>query len=308
MAVRTAALASLVACATPTATTEQPIIHGTPDSGDAAVVMLVAYPTDHSTMFTCTAEVISATGLLTAGHCVDHPGYDFGVFTDADATAYTTLDMLLPHLQPVSAVHVHPQYDRNAPFTADIGIAVLTNATTIAPLPFSREAPTTAMVGAASRIIGYGQTTYGTYNAKREQAATHVAALDNGDTVSVGDSSGLTCVGDSGGPALVTIAGVEQIVGEDSYSDTTGCTQPAHFRRTDIYAPFIDAYAGTMPPATGGDAGVTPPGPDAGSEPAPKGGGCSTTAAPGAAIALLVLGRLWRRRRRRIVGNPILLA
>ena len=292
---------ALAACTTPTQQVIEPIIHGVDDSGDTAVVMVAAYPSDHSTLYTCTGEVVSATAVLTAAHCLDHPGYTFGIFFDEDATSYTTLDLLIPHLAAVSAAHIAPSYDRSAPFTADVAIANLAMPTTLPPLSFAREAPTGAMVGATARIVGYGETTYGTNNSRREAPTTTVASLDSGDTILVGDNNGLTCVGDSGGPALV--AGT--IVGIDSYTDTSGCTQPAHFRRTDLYAAFIDQYAGTAPPATSPDAGVTPT-PDAGSSPA-AGGGCSTSPAPGLA-ALLVLWRLRRRRRRRFVWNPILLA
>jgi len=292
---------ALAACTTPTGQLTQPIIHGVNDSGDSAVVMVAAYPSDHSTLFTCTGEVVSPTAVLTAAHCVDHPGYTFGIFFDEDATSYTSLDTLIPHLSAVSAAHIPPTYDRNAPFTGDIAIANLATPTTVTPLAFAREAPTGATVGATARIIGYGETMYGTNNSRREQATTTVASLDSGDTILVGDNNGLTCIGDSGGPALV--AGT--IVGVDSYTDTSGCTQAAHFRRTDLYAAFIDQYAGTAP-TTGPDAGVTP-NPDAGTEPTQGGGGCSTTTAPGLAV-LVVLWRLRTRRRRRFVWNPILLA
>src|SRR4051812_40415030 len=78
--VRTAVPALLLAVATTHAASAGPIIGGAVDTGDPAVVMLAAYPTDHSTLFTCTAVVISPTALLTAAHCVDHPGFQFGVF------------------------------------------------------------------------------------------------------------------------------------------------------------------------------------------------------------------------------------
>ncbi|HTR54653.1 MAG TPA: trypsin-like serine protease [Kofleriaceae bacterium] len=300
MKLSTLALA-LAACASPLASTQQAIIGGSADAGDSAVVMLAAYPADHSTLFTCTAEVVSPTALVTAGHCLDHTAdYAYGVFYGEDASSYATLTELLPQLAATSATYIYPGYDRSAPFTGDIGVVVLAQATQVAPLAFARQAPTQAMVGEPARIVGYGQTVYNTFHESRDAADTTVAAIDAGDTITVGDTTHLTCVGDSGGPALVS----NVIVGVDSYSDTTGCTQPAHFRRTDVYAAFIDQYAGTSAPL-GSDAGPTA-GADAGTgsdmETSSSGGGCTSgrTTGSGATIlvALCLLRASGRRRRR----------
>ena len=67
--------------------------------------------------------VCSKLTASSAAHCVDHPGWLYGMFPGADAAAYPTLAALEPHLSPVSAVHMHPNYARMAPFTADIAVA-----------------------------------------------------------------------------------------------------------------------------------------------------------------------------------------
>jgi hypothetical protein len=201
----------------------------------------------------------------------------------------------MPHLTAVHAVHIHPSYVTTAPFTADIGIVELATATTIAPLPVARTAPT---AGAVAHIVGYGQIVYNTYNAKRYAADTVVAAIDAGDTITVGDGTKHTCVGDSGGPAIVG----GTVVGVDSYSDTTGCTDPSHFRRTDSYLPFIDQYA--PPPATSPDAGI-PTGGDAGTTPPPSGGGCGVGSGNTMFTALAILWLATRRRAARYgSGDP----
>src|SRR5262249_48905433 len=74
---------------------------------------------------------------------------------------------------------------------------------------------------------------------------------DAQDTVVVGDSAHRSCVGDSGGPALVKTGGAETVIGVDSYTDTTGCLEPAHYQRTDVYTDFIDVYA-PAPEGSGG--------------------------------------------------------
>lgn len=294
-------LISLAACAGSSdgdvGTTVAPIVGGTPAPDDAAVVLLAAYPSDRSVLATCTASVISDTVLLTAAHCVDHPGWLYGMFPGADAAAYPTLAALEPHLLPVSAVHMHPSYDRAAPFTADIAVAILAQPTAIAPLPVHRAALTSALVGQPARIVGYGQAVVGTPSSTRRQAATVVAGFDADDTVRVGDPQHVTCLGDSGGPALVIEGGVETVIGVDSYADNSACDQPAHFRRTDVYAPFVDTYA---PLAAGPDAGPVTPGLDAGMSDGDDSGGCAAGGGGGgwALVGLVGLVGLARRRRR----------
>ena len=268
-----------------------PIIGGSVDTGDPAVVMLAAYPTNMSTLFTCTAIVVSPTALLTAAHCVDHPGYTFGVYFGADASAYDTLALLAPQLSAVSAVHMDPSYQSTTPFIGDVAIVTLAAPTTITPLPFSRAAASAALDNMPVEIVGYGQTVYNTPNQVRYSASTVVIAVESNDTIEIGDASHRTCVGDSGGPAL--LAGV--VIGVNSYSDTTGCTDPSYFRRTDLYATFIDQYAGTMPPQA--DAGVTPDAPMIPDNDTSKSSGCS--AVDGGAGALPFLGLLVLVRRRR---------
>jgi hypothetical protein len=254
-------LALVTGCATPpptpTGEATSPIIGGTVDSADPAIVLLVSYSQDHQTLDTCTAAVIAPTVLLTAAHCVDapnHPNYGFGVFTGPDASAYPDVASFLPVLLAVQEVHPHPSYDPAVPFTADIGVIVMAQPLNITPLPINRVALTQAIVGQTARIVGYGQTVYGQYNAVKHDAQTVVDSLGADDTVVVGDGTHRSCIGDSGGPALVTLAGVETIIGEDSYTNTTGCIDPANYRRTDSYTAFLDAYA---PPTTSASASTS---------------------------------------------------
>jgi hypothetical protein len=280
-------LTSLAACSGPPplgplGEAAEPIIGGTVDNGDPAIVMLASYPPDESVLDTCTASLISSTVLLTAAHCVDatnHPDYNYGVFLGPDASAYATLVELLPELVPVAAVHPNPTYDPNAPFDGDIAVAVLAQPLATAPLPINRAPLTPAIVGQAARIVGYGQVVYGDYNAIKHQADTVVDSLGAVDTVVVGDATHRSCVGDSGGPALVEIGGVETIIGVDSYTNTTGCTMPANYRRPDVYLAFIDQY---VPPPVEMDAGTDAAGPDAGSGGGGAGTGGSTGGATGA--------------------------
>jgi V8-like Glu-specific endopeptidase len=306
--------AGATACAEPVDEARAAIVGGTPTTGDPAVVMLVSYPADLSTFDACTASLIAPDVLLTAAHCLDpatHAGYTWGVFTGPDASAYPTAKLLVPQLLPVKETVVHPDYDPQAPFHADLGVAVLEAPLATTPLAVNRQPLQASLAGAAARIVGYGQTKYGTLNELKHEAATVVVSVDADDTITVGDGMHRSCVGDSGGPALVKVGGAEVIVGVDSYTDLAGCLEPSHYRRPDPYLTFLDAYA--PPPAqqdagAGGGAGEGGGGgADAGSDGGVTnvpvdGGGCALGARPAGAGALgwvlLALTALARRRRR----------
>lgn len=283
------AVVALGACTPELSIDDHEIIGGTRSTGNAATVMLVGYPPNRSVIHTCTAVMISPTVALTAAHCIDsptHPNYEYGIFPGDDASPYPFLVDLEPHLVPVNAVHPHPQYDDELPFFADIGVVVLESALPVAPLQIRREPFDQSLVGLPALIIGYGQTTYMQNNSTRYEAMTKVSGIEN-DTIIVGDSTIRSCLGDSGGPAIMN----NVVVGIDSYGPT-GCGSAAHYRRVDFFLPFIDQYV--SPPA-GPDAGPQP-GSDAGADPVDEeGGGCSTTSPSGVLLGLALLGL--RRRR-----------
>jgi hypothetical protein len=268
--------------------------------------------------------VIAPTVLVTAAHCVDpgtHGGHTFGVFAGPDASAYADVAQLKPKLAAVKSVHMHPDYDTAPPFRADIAVAVLDQPIAVDPLPINRSAPSPSLVGGAARIVGYGQVQYGKYNVIKHEAATVLASIGPVDTVVVGDVKHRSCIGDSGGPALVKIEGTETIVGVDSYAETTGCLEAASYRRTDVYTAFLDEYA--PPPAppvdgglggggAGGDGGAGGGGGGAGGAgetvtsssggDEPSASGCSVSGVPrgdraASSLALLAVAALWRRRR-----------
>ncbi len=278
-----------ILCASLTAAAAPPIIGGDVETGELATVLLAGYPSDQSELpFTCTAVVIAPRALLTAAHCVDHANFTFGVFFGHDAMSFNTIEEWVAALAPATATHIHPDYDRAAPFDADIAVVNLAAdvPSTVTPLLFNRTPPVPAMVGLEVKIIGYGQTTPGEYNAIKFSAMTEIAALDPDDTILIGNDAARTCLGDSGGPVLLG----DVVLGVDSYTDTGGCVDPAHFRRTDAYVAFIDQFAGTSPPPPDDDDDDEPP-----TASDDDGGGCSTGGSPG---LLLALGLLFVRRHR----------
>ncbi len=271
------------------ATASQPIIGGEPESGDPAVVMLASWSSDLTQLDLCTATLIAPKVLLTAAHCVDeelHPDGNFGVFTGANANAFPSASTLVPQLLAIEAIHIHPDYDPDPPFTADIAVITLPVELGASPLPVLTTELDEALVGEAARIVGYGQTAYEQPNAQKHSANTVIAAIDPGDTITVGDLDRRSCIGDSGGPALVVLDGVETVVGVNSYTDLAGCLEPAHYRRTDLYKPFLAEFVSfTAEGGTGSGGGGESAGSGASeSSSSSSGGGTSESAEGGCSI------------------------
>ncbi len=234
------------------------IIGGSVAAGDPSVVMLVSYPSNQETFETCTATIVAPRVLLTAAHCVDAealPNRTFGVFLGNDATAFPSIEDLAPHLVPVVETRIHDPYDRDPPYKGDIAVVLVEEDLPAPPIVVNRAPLNTDWVGTKVRIVGFGQTTYGEYNAEKHAAETTIEAIQ-GDTILVGDPKHLSCIGDSGGPALAVLDGIETIVGVDSYADLAGCLEPAHYRRTDAYVEFLAPYLPDVPVMGAGGSGV----------------------------------------------------
>ncbi|HEY1585466.1 MAG TPA: trypsin-like serine protease, partial [Polyangia bacterium] len=245
----------------------QPIINGVDDAGDPAVVLLALGSADGSARPLCSGEVVSPHVILTAAHCID-PGTigttaPIAVFTGAKLDATATADQFLVTVER----HVVPTFGYNPDTggdTDDLGVLVLRDATTIAPIPFNHLPLSRGFDGQAGRIVGYGLTsasdnaliTAGT----RRQAPTALFAVNEDDTLTLYDKSHSICNGDSGGPALFMLDGSEQVAGI-SREVYVGCPvdEGATDTRTDAWADFIDTQIAAVdgPLPLGGGACAT---------------------------------------------------
>src|SRR5262249_6386359 len=120
------------------------------------------------------------------------------------------------------------------------------------PVPILRTPFDDSVVGAPLRIVGYGVSVISdpSTDGTKHQGATHLAAdLASAFTDTAGPrASGR---GDSGGPALLMVAGVEYLAGITSRGDDA-CTGFGVKTRVDPFAvSFIDPYVrATLPGGT----------------------------------------------------------
>jgi V8-like Glu-specific endopeptidase len=190
--------------------------------GDDATVCLLARG-----LPLCTGVVIAPHTVLTAGHCVNPVGPDEPYFIGIGP------DCTKPRQQlRVERMVAHPAYTREGG-RFDLGVVKLRDAAPLTPLTIRWRPLDRTVVGRSLRHVGYGTTEEGVDLDGQRREVTHPILMIDHDFVWSGDEASNTCVGDSGGPALLDGQVVAVI------SDGPGCHAPSADQRVDLAAGWL---------------------------------------------------------------------
>ena len=238
------------------------IIGGAP-SDDEAVVCLSA-----DTLPVCSGVLIGKRAVLTAGHCINALGTGVTYFVNFGA------DCTRPRLRrKVEEQLTHPSYTaEGAAF--DLGLVKLGADADVTPRELG---DAQADVGSVIRHVGFGTSQEQPMGGRGARlTVSHAVLRVDADFIWSGDATANTCLGDSGGPALLD----ERVLAV--VSDGPDCHSASADQRVDRGREWIDATLAAFEPV------VTPP----------LQRGCST--APIACASLLLF--LLRRRCSRVPG------
>ena len=206
------------------------IVGGTPDDGHSGVAALV----DGNRELVCTGTIVGSSDgrsvILTAAHCLN--GAIERVIAANDYRAPSAMSVA------VSETRAHPGFDWDTG-ELDVGL-LMTEGMVPAAHAIAIADPNWDNLGsgAAIEFVGYGEIDAGTANSRRQRVAGVISAVTP-RTIAYHQADGGPCVGDSGGPALVSSGGIEIVVGITSHGDGAGCRSTGTSARVSAAYDFI---------------------------------------------------------------------
>jgi MYXO-CTERM domain-containing protein len=246
------------------------IYHGTLDTTHQGIAALESKVVGGQ-YYDCTGSIIKvdvATGLgymLTAAHCVNDAMFP-------PATVIIGNNSASGKKYKVTNFAKHPNYNANTQ-VYDFGMVTFSGADATTPVyPVLTKANDTLAKGSDVLFVGYGVTDTNQNNTLRYQVGGTLDSVTN-LTVHYLQTAGGPCEGDSGGPAFVTIGGVEYVAAVTSYGDQA-CVQFGVSGRVSAVNDWIDMYTG----GGTGAGGSTGAGGTTGAGGSSAGGLCATKA------------------------------
>jgi hypothetical protein len=198
------------------------VLGGTIDDAHPAVVSIASLDATCQRAGTpvCTGTLVAPDVVLTAAHCVAQTAPERVAVVVSDHAEHGPGPLgqgLEGALFLVAAIELDPRWD-DATDAFDLATLRLVEPASVAPVPVLPAGSDALVAGAFALVVGFGPVEGDPLLRKRQ--GTVVLADVGGDELRYEPAPAMTCAGDSGGPVLVEVEGVEHLAAVTSRGDT----------------------------------------------------------------------------------------